>query len=378
MRILHICSYYIGNKLYMNLVKQLSFKGIDQEVFIPIKDKKYFGKNQLSPEFNSVNYYYRNILKKHDKILFYNKINKQMRCIEDSIINKKNIDFIHAHTLFSDGGTAYRLNKKYGINYLITVRNTDINVFYKYAIHLRPLMYKILLNAAAIVCISHAYKQKMISILPQNVLKKVEGKFQVIPNGIDDYWHENSIERKTFNKLNEVKLLFIGHIDKNKNLETVIRTCARLRDNGYDASLHVVGSGPFENRCKKLSQNVGIRDNIIFYGYINNKDKIASIMDVCDVFILPSFKETFGLVYIEAMSRGLPIIYTKGEGIDGFFCEGEVGFSVQPNKTNEITEQIIKIISNINRISLNCIERSTAFNWSLIAEKYFELYNLNI
>ena len=66
---------------------------------------------------------------------------------------------------------------------------------------------------------------------------------------------------------------------------------------------------------------------------------------------MPSFHETFGLVYIEAMSQGLPIIYTKGEGIDGYFKEATVGYSVNPKDVKNIVKKIEMIIHNYNKIS---------------------------
>ncbi|WP_188454970.1 glycosyltransferase [Virgibacillus oceani] len=374
MRILHICSYYIGNKLYMNLIKQLSFKGIMQEVFIPIKNSEHIGKNQLSSDFNTVNYYYKNILKKHDKVFYFNKIYKQMKEIEKSILVNKSIDFIHAHTVFSDGGTAYKIHRKYGIDYIVTVRNTDINTFYRYGIHLRPFMYKVLLNASAIIFISHAYKEQMLSLLPSGMLRQIKEKSYVIPNGIDDYWHENIITKKSDLGSKEVNLLFMGLIDENKNLGTVITACNKLREEGYSVLLNVIGNGPLEDKHKQMCKNLGMDKEVVFHGYLSNKEIISAIMDTSDVFILPSFKETFGLVYIESMSRGLPVIYSQRQGIDGFFEEGEVGYSIDPYNVKMICNTIKKILNNYEQISNNCFIRSKEFKWELITEKIRNLY----
>jgi glycosyltransferase involved in cell wall biosynthesis len=59
------------------------------------------------------------------------------------------------------------------------------------------------------------------------------------------------------------------------------------------------------------------------------KEKLLNNYRNSDIFIMPSYNETFGLVYIEAMSQGLPIIYTQNEGVDGYFKEGSVGYSVK-------------------------------------------------
>ncbi|GAF71811.1 unnamed protein product, partial [marine sediment metagenome] len=93
-----------------------------------------------------------------------------------------------------------------------------------------------------------------------------------------------------------------------------------------------------------------------------------------DIFIMPSQKETFGLVYGEAMSQGLPIIYSKGQGIDGYFKEGKVGYSVNPNDTNDIIKKIELILENYHNISKNCHDMVEKFSWENIARTYHNIY----
>lgn len=373
MKILHICSYYTGNKLYSNMFKQLSLEGVKQEVFIPLRSRKQIGRNQLSSDYKNVTFYYKPIIKKYDRFLYNWKITKQKKEIEKSVLIDKEIDLIHAHTVFSDGGTAYKLYKEYGINYIINVRNTDINWFYKYALHLRPFMYKILLNAKSIVFISHAYKNNLLPLLPYYIRSEIKNKCVVIPNGIDDYWHQKVTPKLNYNISNELNLLFIGTLNKNKNLYKVLEACALL-NNRYDLTLNVIGEGSHKNQLVKLSKELGLESNVIFHGYISDKDKISEIMDKSHIFVMPSYKETFGLVYIEAMSRCLPVIYSKGQGIDGFFEDGEIGFSVDPYNIDSIVKSIDKIIINYVNISNNCIINSSEFNWSVVTNSYIDIY----
>ncbi len=89
---------------------------------------------------------------------------------------------------------------------------------------------------------------------------------------------------------------------------------------------------------------------------------------------MPSSPETFGLVYIEAMSQGTPIIYSKNAGIDLFFNEGEVGYSVWHNDTSEWTDTILKISENYSNISKNCYEISKKFTWEKAISKFIKIY----
>ncbi|WP_404445702.1 glycosyltransferase [Sutcliffiella horikoshii] len=374
MRVLHLSSYYITNKLYMNLFKQLSTKGLEQDVFIPVKSSNSIGVNQLPKDYKTVHYHYKNIVKPHHKLMYFNKISKQMKEIENEILEKNDIDIIHAHTIFSDGGSAYKIYKKYNIDYVVSVRSTDINAFYKYGFHLRPFMYKVLLNAKNIVFISNAYQKKVFELLPQKVLDQIKDKCLIIPNGIDHYWHENA---RTIDKpvpTNRLKLVFVGILDENKNIKTVIKTCEMLNSQGIDTTLEVFGSGPLEQECKDLTKSLAIEQKVTFHGYITDKTVIADTMEQSDIFVMPSFRETFGLVYIEAMSKGLPVIYSKGEGLDGMFQDGLVGCAVDPNSAAKITDTIHTILSDYESISTRCLKEAKPFNWKNIGGKYFELY----
>ncbi|WP_339147930.1 MULTISPECIES: glycosyltransferase [unclassified Sutcliffiella] len=374
MKVLHLSSYYITNKLYMNLFKQLSTEGLEQHVFIPVKSSGSIGVNQLPAENKTVHYHFKHMIKPHDKFLFFHKINKQMKEIEKDILSQNQIDIIHAHTIFSDGGSAYKIHKKYNIDYVVSVRSTDINFFYKYGIHLRPFMYKVLLNAKNVVFISDAYQKKVFELLPDKVLHKIKDKCLIIPNGIDEYWHENAISIEKSAPTNKLKLVFVGILDENKNIRTVMKTCALLNSQGIETSLEVFGNGPLEQECKNLAESLSIQEKINFHGYITDKTVIAKTMEHSDIFVMPSFRETFGLVYIEAMSKGLPVIYAKGEGLDGMFKDGEVGYAVDPNSETMITDTIHSILENYIEISNRCRKEARPFNWRNIGNKYLKLY----
>src|SRR5699024_3946936 len=174
MKVMHICTYYIGNKLYSNLINALSDDEIEQYIYIPIRNKEHFEKNKITTKSKkNLTYNYNNILKKYHRLFFFNKIYKQKREIEKDLYKFKP-DVIHAHALFSDGGTAYLLKKKYDINYIVNVRNTDINVFYKFFLYLRPLMSKILKNAESVVFISFAYKSMLFSLLDKKTIDEIK------------------------------------------------------------------------------------------------------------------------------------------------------------------------------------------------------------
>ena len=286
------------------------------------------------------------------------------------------IDFIHAHTFFSDGGVAYILNKKFNIPYIIAVRNTDINTFLKYKKYLKYFGKFIIKNANQIIFLSESYKNMFLSIMPNDIQHEIENKSLIIPNGIDDYWIENHKDNfKNFQ--NNISLLFIGAIDRNKNLKFNIQVCNQLLKEGYQCALHIVGDGPELESCKNLVEKLGISSKVFFYGKITDKYKLNTIMEQCNLFLLNSKFETFGLVYAEAISQGLKVIYTRDQGFDKQFEEGIVGYSIEYNNFTECLCKIQKLIVNQkNSESSNIGFLISKFNWNNIAKQYKHIYIL--
>ncbi|KYD19793.1 glycosyltransferase family 4 protein [Caldibacillus debilis] len=378
MKILHICSYYIGNKLYKKLFGKLSQdRNLIQYVYIPIKNYSLINKNYFEAE--NVNFYYDNILYKRDRFLYKTKIKKQLKRILDLLKEDINaVDLVHAHTLFSDGGTAYYLKKYRGIKYIVSIRNTDINVFYKYGWHLRSFIKEVLLQAEAVIFISEAYKKKVFELFPKKIINKIEHKVYVIPNGIDDMWLKKEIVKSQQVRDDKIHLIFVGSIDKNKNLKTVLKVLKELNQQmERKYYLHIAGEGPLRKKLESYAIKHGIGSDLKFYGYVNEEDLVL-LMDKVDIFVLPSIHETFGISYVEAMSRGVPVIYSKNEGIYGFFEEGQVGFSVNPLSVKDIISAIKSIEKNYHYLSTECINQSKNFSWDKIAKIYKQVYQRSI
>jgi glycosyltransferase involved in cell wall biosynthesis len=141
---------------------------------------------------------------------------------------------------------------------------------------------------------------------------------------------------------------------------------------GYQARLTIVGAGgDQENRVLRRIQN---SNKVNYLGRIDDPSKLIEIYRQSDIFIMTSKGETFGLVYIEAMSQGLPVIYSKNTGIDGVFEQGSVGYGVTPGSVSEMKQGIDKIVSTYQEISHNCFIKAKEMNWTNIAEVHFDIY----
>lgn len=204
-------------------------------------------------------------------------------------------------------------------------------------------------------------------ISPDNYEQALK-KSHVVPNGINDFWIDKRII-KNKNK-DERTIIFVGSIIKRKNLATLIDTCELLNEQGFQINLYVVGDGPLLSSFKRKE----FKTNIKYFGNISDRNKLRDIYNQADLLVVPSLMETFGLIYPEAMSQGLPVIYSKNEGFDGFYPYGHVGYSIDPKDSKDIADKIRMAYGNYNQLSFNASEAAKDFSWDVVAKSLLSIY----
>lgn len=114
--------------------------------------------------------------------------------------------------------------------------------------------------------------------------------------------------------------------------------------------------------------------NLVFLGS-KSKEEISEIMKKMHIFTLVSHHETFGLVYLEALTQNLPVIYTKDEGFDKYFLEGTVGYPVNSNSGIDLIKKTKMIINNYSQIQNNLKDlNKQAFSWEQNALYHKDIY----
>ncbi len=220
MHILHICSDFSGQRIYNQLITSLGALEIEQTIYVPVRKKEEIGQYK-NDNLGNVNYRYSHILKPYHRFLFHLKIKRVYKDLIKNIDNLK-ITKSHAHFLFSDGAVALKLKKNRGIPYVVAVRNTDINIFYKYMPHLRSLALEILKEADRIIFVTPSYRSTLLQkYIPAKFRDSIISKIIIIPNGIESFWLENAPENVKKND-DPLKILYIGDFTRNKNVPTLI------------------------------------------------------------------------------------------------------------------------------------------------------------
>lgn len=374
MRILHLNSYYIDNHLYSHLYNILDPE-LEQRVYVPIKLDR---EPENIVHLNHGELIFEKIIKPIHKYDYFGKIRK----ITKDLIQKeahKNIDFVHAHNLFTDGAIAYNLKKKFGLKYIVAVRVTDIGLQYKYMYHRRFKAQRVLQEAEQIIFISPTSRDKLFRMMKKSFISKISPKVHLVPNGVNDFWLDNQQSPTGKSLSNRVNLLYVGQIMKNKNIIQLIHAIQLLnQQKGRDYFLTIIGG---ENTYEKdffntFLQEIKHFDWVDYKGKIKEKEKLLQEYRQSDIFAMPSRVELFGLVYIEALTQGKPVLYTKGEGISGFLEEKSIGKSVDPDNLDDIRNAITTIIDNYHTYN-NFSEMVAPFNWKSIANTYKQIYLSN-
>ena len=368
-KVLHICNDFTYSKVHAELYQKLDEQGVEQIVYTPFRNKSMLGSNRFEGAHTEI--VYAPILKQIHRLLFHRKIEVTVRDVERKVILGE-VRCVHATTLFSDGAVALQLKQRYGIPYIVAVRNTDLNAFLKYTPHLWWLHREILLQAAKVIFITpNLLKRLFTHWTIRSIRQQIENKCVVIPNGINNYWHEH-LDLNPERHQNSHSAIYVGNFDNNKNVVALMTAIQNLSSLIPDIHLDLVG-GTGEQEQAVLAMVKANPNRFKYYGRIFDKTMLQSLYQQNSVFAMVSKHETFGLVYVEAMSQGLSVLYTLNEGIDGLF-EEKVGEGVHPTNMTEIENALNNLFSHSSEYQTITAKRLRDFDWTSIAQKYKQLY----
>lgn len=213
-------------------------------------------------------------------------------------------DLIHAQVVLPGGLSAVRLGKQHGIPVVLTEHTSPFSAHLKTA-PLRRWVQETLAQSNRVLAVSPALAQQI-----QAFDKTIE--IHIVGNLINtDFFVPIKTER---HHLGKTHFLSVGLLTPQKGINFLLQAAARLLQRGLTAFELIIGSdGPERPRLERLTQTLGLQDYCHFTGMLT-REQVKQRMQQCDVFVLPSLHETFGLVLAEAMACGKPVIATRCGG----------------------------------------------------------------
>jgi glycosyltransferase involved in cell wall biosynthesis len=209
------------------------------------------------------------------------------------------------------------------------------------------------------------------------------GKVVVIPHGINlDEYQTASPKLECRKQLDLPKdapiILFVGWLLSYKGPDVLLRAMKYVIDKSAHAQVLFMGTGAERNALEQMAIKLGIEDNVRFLGYIRDSAIKARYYRAADVFTLPStLTESFGLVNLEAMASGLPIVASDLGGIPDLVKHGENGYLVPPSNPDALAKAIINILEDHalrERMSKNARERVQRYSWARTTGETEDVY----
>lgn len=182
----------------------------------------------------------------------------------------------------------------------------------------------------------------------------------------------SNMNSRKFDFTKRVKILYVGKLIGRKNVDLLIRIVAQIPK----LELCILGEGNDYEFLKNLTVDLKLNEKKVCFLGFQMREHVLEFMSKSDIFCMPSVNETFGLVYIEAMSQGCIVIGTKNEGIDGVIRDGENGFLC--DATIESIEGKIKSImvmgkNDIEYISKKAVETGVIYSEKNVSKQYLNL-----
>ncbi len=277
-------------------------------------------------------------------------------------------DVIHAHTALPDGFAAMLLNRRARNPLVITVHGYDAYLHLRPGGERRKRVTQALLAADRVVCVSEALRELCRAWVPE------AASFQVVHNGFRV--HEATTEVRPRSRGDQTTLLTVGTLIPRKAHRHVLEAVAALRDQGRRLRYRIVGEGYVRSDLERMVARLGLGDVVTFVGPVP-PEALSAEYQACDLFVMPSWDESFGVVYLEAMAHGKPIVACVGEGIADIVEDGETAVLVPTRDSQAVAAAISSLMHDperARRIGEAGRRLATQFTWRRNAEQVLAIY----
>ena len=292
--------------------------------------------------------------------------------VVNSIKILNNMDIIHVQWPIPNGLGALFLKIFYNIKYINTIYGEEIYLSNRY--HTVPII-KLLVNKSS----------KTITISTGSLKASIKAglnkeKLEIIPFGVDtSFFRPFNVQKDTA----IFQILSIGYLIERKGFEYLIRALKEVLKVHNNVHLKIVGSGPLENKIKKLIKDLKLENNVQILSNLSDQ-KLLETYNSSNLFVLPSITDSqgntegLGVVLLEAMACKLPVIASNIGGIPDIVNDGETGLLVPEKDTIGMSQSIIKLIENedlrenLTFKGYNMVKEY--FSWEKIAKDYVNIY----
>jgi glycosyltransferase involved in cell wall biosynthesis len=203
-------------------------------------------------------------------------------------------------------------------------------------------------------------------------------KVVVVPNGVAAKYRPHTEKSRNSPEDNgKMTLFYLGSLKLRKNLLFLLNVFAEVRRNEPEVALIIGGTGAQEDELKAYACELGLRDTVIFTGYIPEDEKVG-YYNLADIFVLPSLLEGFGMVAAEAMACGKPVVASNTSSLPEVVVDGKTGFLADPTCVGDFVEKILRLVRNAD-LRREMGEKGRAhvlqsFSWDVASRRALGIY----
>jgi glycosyltransferase involved in cell wall biosynthesis len=290
------------------------------------------------------------------------------------LMRETRFDIINTHFAVPSGPAGYYLSKKSGIQNVLTIYGGDIYDPTKFlSPHKTPVLkstVRRMLEAA-----DHIISDSSDIENHARKFYGTENEITVIPPGVRPFKGGEKSRKELGLPEDKIILATLGRLVARKNNTELIEVMKNLcRD--FDCHLLIMGDGPERSMLEKKIKQLGLKDKITLTGRVGEEK--FQIMSAADIYVSTAIHEGFGLVFLEAMESGLPVVcYNNGGQVD-FLMDGTTGFLIEFGDTARLCNRLIELVRSKemrNQMSRHNQDYIKGFYTSRCAEKYLEILN---
>lgn len=291
------------------------------------------------------------------------------------VVKYEKLDILHVHYAIPHASAAYmakQILKSQGIHIPIvtTLHGTDITLVGKDP-SFEPVITFCINESDAVTTVSQSLKDDTYTHF--NTTREID----VIPNFIGtkpELEDTNWDTRRRYAQDHEKILCHISNFRKVKRVEDVLKMFAKVIQK-IPSKILFVGDGPERNNLERLCRELNLCGSVIFVGKVNDT---AHVLEISDLFVLPSETESFGLAALEAMALGVPVISSNTGGIPEVNLQGITGFLSNVGDTDGMANNAIKLLSDdkmFAEFKENAFQRAKEFCIEKVLPMYESIYD---
>jgi N-acetyl-alpha-D-glucosaminyl L-malate synthase BshA len=289
------------------------------------------------------------------------------------VAESKNLDILHVHYAMPHAASAYLAKKMLGdrrIKSVTTLHGTDITLVGTHSSFYKITKFSIE-KSDGITCVSNYLKDTTKETF------KINKEMKVIYNFIDTKRYRRTTEnnkKSDFVDRDDKVVIHISNFRQLKNIDNIIKVFS-LVSREVKSKLLLVGDGPDSYHIRNMVDRLKLEDKVIFLGIQEN---IIPLLNISDLYMLPSKSEGFGLSALEALSCEVPVIGTSVGGLKEIVEHGRSGFVFDPEDIDSMTKAAVKILSSDDirlKMGREARKRSKLFDVNTIVPQYIDYYN---